>query len=333
MAKDINYGLIGAKIFAMLLIITSHIIYPGGVIDNIKSVDRYSVLIILRVLSLNCINIFGLITGYLSIKKLYTLLINVLIYSILISGIIFILNPQCISINYILNTLDIGSYWYVKCYALLFLLIPFINKCISSLNYKQYKKLLCIIVLIIIIPGDYFIINNGYSVWWLIILYVIGGFIARFPKNYNIKKQLIILTFNIFIMSIVGVLGFIFNNSLINHLVEYMFTYISPFVVLNSIVIFSFFKNLKINNNKIQNILKKINESIFYVYIIHFQFVLAWEYFIGKFMFLNKYSIILELIYILGIILFIFISCIFFDQFRILIQKNFKRIKTLYDNR
>lgn len=69
MAKDINYGLIGAKIFAMLLIITSHIIYPGGVIDNIKSVDRYSVLIILRVLSLNCINIFGLITGYLSIKK------------------------------------------------------------------------------------------------------------------------------------------------------------------------------------------------------------------------------------------------------------------------
>ena len=147
-----NYGLDLSKIFAMFLIILSHILYPGGVMESIVDIDRFVILNIFRILSLSCINIFALATGYLSINKtsiktskIIKLLINVMFYSVFITLIIILINPNKITINYIIKSIDIGSYWYLKAYVALYLLLPFINKLIRSISIKEYKIIIYIL--------------------------------------------------------------------------------------------------------------------------------------------------------------------------------------------
>ena len=88
----------------------------------------------------------------------------------------------------------------------MFFFIPYINKLLHSLNEKEFKKLCFTIIIlfsilpfIILLQVDSFIINKGYYHFWLIFLYIIGGYL----KYHPFKCQKIKLIFFCFIREII----------------------------------------------------------------------------------------------------------------------------------
>lgn len=316
-----NYGIDLAKIFAMNLVILSHILYPGGVIESIKEIERFVLISPLRELSLCCINIFVLATGYLSIEKdsintskIINMILNVLFYSISITLLFILFDQNTFRLYYIFNTIDIGSYWFFKAYIALYLLTPFINKLISNISLRNYRILLIILLIISFLPNDYYHLNSGYSLWWLIIVYLLGGYIRE--RNFVFKdkyKLYILFVFSIFLLVSFNIIYFKYQISVLGYITAYFNTYTSPLVILNSTILFFIFKDINISRG-FSKIIKSISGNIFYVYIIHYQFVVAWELIINKFTFLNSFFIWQEIICIMFITFLIFILCIIIDK-------------------
>ena len=83
------------------------------------------------------------------------------------------------------------KYWYFTQYFGMYLLLPVVNRGLSVLTKTELKLLVISIISIYIILRDFlspkidtFRMKNGYSVLWLLIIYITGAYIEK----YNNKK-------------------------------------------------------------------------------------------------------------------------------------------------
>lgn len=77
-------------------------------------------------------------------------------------------------------------------YTPLFLLTPLLNKGIESTGKLTYLNVIILLfILLTVFPNhnekDIFFTNKGYSLIWLIILYVIGGFLRRIKISKKLR--------------------------------------------------------------------------------------------------------------------------------------------------
>jgi len=88
--------------------------------------------------------------------------------------------------------------------------LPVINKGIEYLSKSGLRNVFMSLIFFYIIEkdiinsrGDPFLMNNGYSVLWLLICFIIGAYFGKFKYNYHGFKQFIfyILYINIFYYS------------------------------------------------------------------------------------------------------------------------------------
>ena len=94
------------------------------------------------------VNIFVLISGYFLCKstfkwqKLIKLELQVLFYSIIIGVVFYIYSEEKSLSNLVFSFLPLYSseYWFYKAYFVLFLLSPFLNVFINSIEKTQYQK-------------------------------------------------------------------------------------------------------------------------------------------------------------------------------------------------
>lgn len=121
-------------------------------------------------------------------------------------------------------------------------------------------------------------VDGGYSIIWLIVLYIIGAAIRIYGPDIIMLKQksskkyfvwavfcgLIIGMSKIFIAYItINIFGHDFLSNI-------LISYISPICVLESIYIFAFFTTFTMTTSKINNnLILKISRITFDVYIIH----------------------------------------------------------------
>lgn len=93
------------------------------------------------------------------------------------------------------------QYWYFTAYFGLFFFIPFLNELMNKLSKEQFKKLIITIIIVLsLIPTfsignlfnasiDLFNTGEGYSMLWLMALYIVGGYFKKhgFPqlKKHN----------------------------------------------------------------------------------------------------------------------------------------------------
>ena len=76
-------------------------------------------------------------------------------------------------------------YWYFTAYFCMFFFIPFMNKVLETCDKKQLTGLVVFSIMFfsvfpLIFEKDIFFTNNGYSVIWISILYMIGGYIRKY---------------------------------------------------------------------------------------------------------------------------------------------------------
>ena len=347
--KTRNIGLDLLRVLSMMGIIGLHIMNQGGIIENasIFSVDYVLYLILLSMLYTS-VNVFGLLSGYLNVEKknnknerIIELLSILLFWSFIITVVYYtfdIFAFKSLGMIEVVKSMFppiAGGYWYLTSYILLFFMIPYINRFVITIDRKIYKRLLIILfILFCIIPNifihtDFFKLEYGYSPFWLIYMYMIGGYIKLYGINIKYNKGRL-LSISILLTCALNYIFRIAGFEMFGKIVksEFLIDYISPFTVISSILILIIFLKINVSNKIFKNIITYLSKSAFSVYIIHCHRAIFYNTLKGLFIPVTGYNTIVSISIILLSILIVYLACTLLDELRKTIFK-FSRINNL----
>lgn len=201
-SKKRNPGIDFVRVLGQFAIILTHLLHCGKAIE-IYSKHRKQ-LISLNILTSFHNNSFILISGIVGYRtnkysNLLYLWLTVLFYSIIIHISFKLFKKNFIEKNEIYTEffpLIFRRYWYFTTYFGMYLFLPIINKGISCLTMPEFKLIIASTLGIFIFwrdlmnqKHDIFNIGEGYTVIWLLIYYLTGAFIGKYPIKYcGIKK-------------------------------------------------------------------------------------------------------------------------------------------------
>lgn len=318
-----NCGIDLLKIFSMFSIVLLHVLLRSGSLEySEQEKDLYFFIVwILEIIAYSAVDIFALITGYLCYKKDFKITnmlyiwISLLFYSYLILLIYYFFVSKNISNDLALNCIFPvlrGYWWYISAYIGVQFLSPYLNTAIKMLNKRElicYAFLLLIpfSCLNILRNGGSFNCEYGYSVIWLLILYIIGGTIEKtnILEKISIKISLILLLTGIFCTYLLKSFG-----------IDKLIGYTSPVMVINSICFLVIFSKIKIRNKKIVKVIEVVSGVNLDVYLIHIHPVLwggIWGSLIEIF---NKNNTSNKICYLFLFPFLIYITCLFCAFFK-----------------
>ncbi len=269
------------RIISMIMIIAHHYAYHGGFDFNINAGLFNKILV--HILSLGGkigVNIFVLITGYylydskFRLKKLVKLILEVLFYSIFCNILSFARGMETLqtaTVCKMLFPITYSVYWFATSYILLYIFSDFLNLAIRAMNQKKHRMLLILLIICSsIIPTVTSVQNPFADAGWLIIVYLIGAYIHKYPNKY-FKCLKLNLMLTSLIVGILIVLVIIFEVCGLS--IEDYNRYTAYFIELNkfpglicSMTFFMLFTNIKMRYCKVVNI---IATSMFGVYLLH----------------------------------------------------------------
>ena len=292
--KTRNPGVDLIRILAMFGIIIGHILFAGGVI--IKYYKYHKFLKVFHILFFWHNNGFGLVSGIIGYKtnkysNLIYLWFCVFLYSVAIH---FYFQKyrknSMINNNTFIEFFPViyQRYWYFSQYFGMYLFIPVINKAVAYLTKSELKIIVFSLLFLFSFwryfmnsNFDIFQIRGGYSVIWLLTLYIIGTYIGKYKIDYTGKKKLFFsLSFFLIYILIFFLYHINYNTKLsLKDKIEFKEDYKFPRNMLNenfdcfikliqslSIVLFL----LQINyNNYSSKIITFIGPLTFGVYLIH----------------------------------------------------------------
>lgn len=239
------------------------------------------------------VNVFMLINGYFMCDK-YTrnfakpikLIIQVSLFSLLTYSINVLTNQSIFSAKGVLVSLVPVNY-FVILYIVIYVISPFINIMLNSMNIVQLKKLLIVLISVFsiwptmidclseITGREWLGLSSiglygsqwGYSVINFAMLYIVGAYLKR-VNNKSISN---IKLFGAFVANVLIItIWALFNNNFSLRGERSAWEYCNPLLIVNAVLIFLLFKNIKIRLNGIIN---TISKETFSVYLLHAYFL------------------------------------------------------------
>lgn len=315
---DRNYNIDKLKTYCIFAIISLHIFLHGGVLSSVEPFSaKYNIVWILEIFYFGAVNIFAIVSGYLtfgkktkisSVKKIISDYFSIVIISGLIVFMITKVSNQTFDYNKIFSI-----NWYFISYLGMLLFKPIIDTwLINSTNSDIIKQsriiFLVVFILSIVSSRDYLFLGSGYSPLWLTLMYLLGALLKKQIFEINISKRriqylIIICTIMIFLSKNgVEYLLYILTGNQIGF--SRFFSNTSILVVAHSLLIVL----LAIKTESI-----KSSKSDIYTVISNFTFQLyIWHdnAFIRDYIIANNFSFIVNYNIILFIILLIFIPSV-----------------------
>ncbi len=190
------YGIDLLKTLSMFMVVILHLLGHGGILWGGAQVGtlQYNGAWLLECFALCAVNCFAMATGYLMVgktvkyRKLIPMWLTVFFYILLFLALGNRIVPGSVTGDdwWYLLPATAGTYWYFTAYVGLYFLLPFVNKAIEALSEKSFKTLLLVGFVLssgifLFSPGrDVFKLAEGYSVWWLLYLYLLGAGIKKY---------------------------------------------------------------------------------------------------------------------------------------------------------
>lgn len=266
--RNSNFELLKVILTIMILVLHYCNGYIGGALSNIPvGTVNYHLIHIAESLCIASVNTFIVITGYfmcrkneIRISKILKILYLTLVYGVLIFfGWFIISHPQINTETIKLSVASISNRWFVIIYCILFLLIPYINKVVQSINKRQFQILLVILLFFFYIWPTFFtnitVKDNGYGITNFLTLYLTGGYINLHCSGFkSVSKSTLV-----FVLCSAATYFF----SLFS---ENAFYYNSVFNLIGAVALFEIFHGLTVKNSKRINFLATY---AFSTYIIH----------------------------------------------------------------
>ena len=276
------------RIIATLLVIVLHVLGKGGILNNAAPDSAaYWTAWFLEICAYCAVNCFALISGYVmadktvKAKRIINLWLQVLFYSLLITGLFFIFMPETRSVKELMLAfvpITGRTWWYMSSYFALFFFIPFLNSAISHISQTTYKKfLIAVLIGACFIPRfvkvDAFTLNNGYSAVWLAVVYLFGAYI----KKYDLRRKITALQ-SLLGYSVSVILAFA-SKFAIRFLTKKIYgepryenifvSFVSITILLSAIFLLMFCLNIKISGwgTKLINVFSPVTLGVYLVHV------------------------------------------------------------------
>lgn len=203
MAKR-NYGIDLLRMVSMFMVVVLHVLGQGGILAAVEKLSfGYWLVWTLETACYCAVNCFALISGYTmsasgpKVSRLAEVWLQTVCYTVLITGAFFFLVPAAGSTGLLLSALfpiTRKHYWYISAYFGLYLLSPLLNAAIAAAGKKSLAAVLsAAFVFLSLLPTvfqtDPYVLNEGYSLLWLCLLYLAGGFVRKYDVLSNVRRR------------------------------------------------------------------------------------------------------------------------------------------------
>lgn len=312
------YSLDLLRMVCMFMVAVLHVLGQGGVLEavhpdfgageNILTSPlggHYVVAWFLEILCYGCVNVYAIISGYVGVgghhryESIIKLWLRVFFYSLLETILFFFLVPGSVGWGEAAKAIFpvmTNQYWYFTAYFPLFFLMPFLNEGMKKMEKKDAGiAIIATLILFSVLQtffSEVFITSGGYSVLWLLVMYVLGAYIRIFrpfgdPYNSSTANRKSLPAWAWFLLFMV----FTFGTWLVKILKEWkpIVTYISPTVVGAAICLFLCFEKIGISpESRAAKWIAFFSPMAFSVYLIHVHPLFWNQIFKGAFVFLTK---------------------------------------------
>lgn len=326
--KDRNTGIDLLRVISMLFIVLLHTLVHGGILPGVAMQSaNYEIAWFLEIIACCGVNCFVLISGFVNVKKevrysnLVYLWVQVFFYSFLITLLFYFFEEDMTAKNIVNSLFPVATeqYWFFTSYFGLYLFMPVLNEVVLKTEKKKLLTTLGIILIFFTtVPcakDSLYGLNNGFSVLWFIVLYLIGGYISCSELTIKISKRTAIICLAAscgitwLSQTLIGLFSIqmktFMGRTILNN-------YLSPTILCNSICLLVLFQKVKVGGF-IQKIVKLLTPLIFSVYLIHDNCYFKKYVISERFAYIAESSPFIFTISIFGIVILIFAACIAID--------------------
>ena len=339
--KPYNAGIDLLRIVAQFYIVFQHALWQGGVLPNIQpGRHAYSILWALQIWAQCAVDIFIIISGYMSVDKeenridwikLILLWLEVVFYNVLGFLLYKLIQGDTFTFKELLDRffpVYFTAYWFFSVYFAFSLIEPILRAGIQHIDQNHQKTFFFSIFLVFCCYSlfyDGFVLNNGYSVIWFVILFILGATAKKceFAEHLSILKIVLLALVLEFISWFWKIKGINFHINYTQFTEDSLLRYTSPTITLIALLHVLAFSKLQFSD-LFTKIIRFAAPSAFAVYLLNTQ-PFYWHYVLSnKFISLSdKYiSILLPRIF-LYTLLFV-IAAILIDKIRQLLFKKLK---------
>jgi len=181
------------RLLSMLMVVTVHLCNHGGLVGNVqKGTAAYYIVWTLFGVSMVCINIYVLISGYFLSEssfaswRLVKMELQILFYSMGILALFWIFGSVEHDVKYLVycaTPIISDFYWFVTMYVGMYLLSPILNKFAKSITKRQFQCMLILLFCLLSVWTNVFYytsglnIAEGASIAWFVAIYLLGAYI------------------------------------------------------------------------------------------------------------------------------------------------------------
>lgn len=261
------------RIILMLMIVTLHYLGHEGILESALTGNKLILVWTLETFCYVGVNGFVIISGYylvsstLKIKKLLALILQIASTAAIIYVTFVALGLAPISKQNVLGAIFpvlTGRYWFATSYIGLYCLVPFLNIIVKNTTKQQMQVLLFLLSALFCSWNAFFPIlttvttQGGYSVVWLVCLYFFSAYLRLYWK-YDINKYIYLLGF------VLCCLFVAWKKCTGNAL---FLSYVSVPITIASLLLFLFFRDVKIKNHRFKCFKRRGWPSANYYHII-----------------------------------------------------------------
>lgn len=333
-AQPRNLGIDLLRIVAMMLVPLHHIMVHGGVLDAAPALSlRYETAWFLNTAAFCAVNVYVLIAGYVGIaarhrwSNLIYLTLQVVFYSVLIALMFYLFMPGTVTLSGVFRefvSLGYESYWFFTAYFALFFFMPFLNWFVKTADRAMVRRfLVAAVALFSVVPTlfqyDTFKVADGYSVWWFMVMYVLGAYIRTYDCFSSLRSVWLAL------LAVAGVAvswgfrllvetGALAPSDYLNP--DFFYTYNSPTTLLTSAALLVLFARLR-PVPAWQRVISFFAPVAFGVYLIHDNLLVRYQLVAGAFAWIAQYNAAVLALASVACALAIWLACSLVDRLRL----------------
>ncbi len=332
-SRQLNFELL--RILAMFLVLTVHanfLVFRLPPADFYRTFDAENFLrIYAEAISLVCVNVFILISGYFSIKLKWSGLVKFIYQVLFLRLSVFTLFCAIGLCNFSMKELFVRflptkAGWFVGAYLLLMLLAPLLNAFVEKCSRKELYTYTAVYLLVqsVIdwVARDSEIFNNGYSALSFAGLYLIGRCLALYPPDFIVRLSKKHYMSSFLVLALLNSCFLYATAHYIPHHIKtwtgLFMDYSSPLLILQSVCLFLTFRSLSVNNDGCKSrIVLWFSSSAFAVYLLHTD-PLVYKYFSSAILSLyQNFSLPVFLLSLSGFLCLVFLASVLWDKVRL----------------
>ncbi len=276
-----NWGIDLLRIVAMYMIVVMHFLGEGGVREAAAGMN-HNVAWLFEAACFCAVDCYALISGMVNyskrirqqdrIMKLWTQVVFYTVGAFLICLLFRVICFNACDALYAVLPIATSHYWYVSSYMGLLLLMPYLNILVETLDRKKTMRMLAILFLAFswystfaLRIGDPFELSAGFSLIWLILLYLAGACVKRFALLSQPPSCVLILTL-CFCVCFTWLWKILVPEWLSP---SWLFSYTSPTVLIPAVCLVELFQRIRFSGRRTISIINAIAPTTLGVYLIH----------------------------------------------------------------